>query len=126
MFRHEGLPAQFGFDAVAQCVGRGHVAVCHEHAAWRLGHGAQPVHELARIGVGRGRSQLHDLGALVLRGGADATLDWNALHGLLRQAREAGLRQLRGEAQNQVGDARVGLYGGFTAEEAATLILRRA
>ena len=35
-------------------------------------------------------------GALVLRGGADATLDWNALHGLLRQAREAGLRELRG------------------------------
>jgi len=36
------------------------------------------------------------------------------------------VRQLRGEAANQVGDARVGLYGGFTAEEAATLILRRA
>jgi D-alanyl-D-alanine carboxypeptidase/D-alanyl-D-alanine-endopeptidase (penicillin-binding protein 4) len=34
-------------------------------------------------------------GALVLRGGADATLDWNALHGLLRQAREAGVRELR-------------------------------
>jgi acetyl-CoA acetyltransferase len=36
------------------------------------------------------------------------------------------VRQLRGEAANQVVDARVGVYGGFTADEAATLILRRA
>jgi hypothetical protein len=35
------------------------------------------------------------------------------------------VRQLRGEAANQVQDARVGIYGGFTADEAATLILRR-
>jgi hypothetical protein len=35
------------------------------------------------------------------------------------------VRQLRGEAHNQVRDARVGLYGGFTAADAATLILRR-
>jgi acetyl-CoA acetyltransferase len=36
------------------------------------------------------------------------------------------VRQLRGEAANQVSEARVGIYGGFTADEAATLILRRA
>lgn len=35
-------------------------------------------------------------GPLVLRGGADATLDWNVLHGLLRQVREAGVREVRG------------------------------
>jgi acetyl-CoA acetyltransferase len=36
------------------------------------------------------------------------------------------VRQLRGTAHNQVEDARAGIYGGFTADEAATLILRRA
>lgn len=35
------------------------------------------------------------------------------------------VRQLRGEAANQVEDAQLALYGGFTAAEAATLILRR-
>lgn len=35
-------------------------------------------------------------GPLVLRGGADAALDWGALAGLLREAREAGVRELRG------------------------------
>lgn len=35
-------------------------------------------------------------GPLVLRGGADAALDWGALHQLLREAREAGVRDLRG------------------------------
>jgi acetyl-CoA acetyltransferase len=36
------------------------------------------------------------------------------------------VRQLRGEAANQVEDAELALYAGFTAAEAATLILRRA
>jgi acetyl-CoA acetyltransferase len=35
------------------------------------------------------------------------------------------VRQLRGEAANQVRDAELALYGGFTAAEAAALILRR-
>ncbi|MDN3919441.1 D-alanyl-D-alanine carboxypeptidase/D-alanyl-D-alanine endopeptidase [Roseateles violae] len=35
-------------------------------------------------------------GALYLRGGADTDLDWGALHMLLRQLREAGLREIRG------------------------------
>jgi D-alanyl-D-alanine carboxypeptidase/D-alanyl-D-alanine-endopeptidase (penicillin-binding protein 4) len=35
-------------------------------------------------------------GALVLRGGADADLDWGGLWQLLRQAREAGIRDVRG------------------------------
>ncbi len=35
-------------------------------------------------------------GPLVLRGGADADLDWGALWNLLRQAREAGIREVRG------------------------------
>lgn len=53
----------------------------------------------------RGRTELlaagplHDGvldGPLVLRGGADAELDWGALWNLLRQAREAGIREVRG------------------------------
>lgn len=35
-------------------------------------------------------------GPLVLRGGADATLDWGALAGLLREAREAGVQTVQG------------------------------
>jgi D-alanyl-D-alanine carboxypeptidase/D-alanyl-D-alanine-endopeptidase (penicillin-binding protein 4) len=35
-------------------------------------------------------------GPLVLRGGADGDLDWGALWNLLRQAREAGVREVRG------------------------------
>jgi D-alanyl-D-alanine carboxypeptidase/D-alanyl-D-alanine-endopeptidase (penicillin-binding protein 4) len=35
-------------------------------------------------------------GALYLRGGGDADLDWGALWQLLRQAREQGLREIRG------------------------------
>jgi D-alanyl-D-alanine carboxypeptidase/D-alanyl-D-alanine-endopeptidase (penicillin-binding protein 4) len=35
-------------------------------------------------------------GPLVLRGGADADLDWGVLWSLLRQAREAGVREVRG------------------------------
>lgn len=35
------------------------------------------------------------------------------------------VRQLRGEAHNQVADARVAAYAGFTAAEGATLILQR-
>lgn len=36
------------------------------------------------------------------------------------------VRQLRGEAHNQVGNAKVAAYAGFTAAEASTLILRTA
>ena len=35
------------------------------------------------------------------------------------------VRQLRGEAANQVPGAEVGVYGGYTGPEAATLVLRR-
>jgi serine-type D-Ala-D-Ala carboxypeptidase/endopeptidase (penicillin-binding protein 4) len=53
----------------------------------------------------RGRTELLAAGALqdgvldgplVLRGGFDATLNWGALAGLLREAREAGVREVRG------------------------------
>ena len=36
------------------------------------------------------------------------------------------VRQLRGEAAAQVPDAEIGVYGGYTGPQAATLILRRA
>ena len=36
------------------------------------------------------------------------------------------VRQLRGEAANQVAGAEIGIYGGYTGPEAATLVLRRA
>jgi len=36
------------------------------------------------------------------------------------------VRQLRGEAANQVDDARIAVYGGYTGGDAGTLILRRA
>ncbi len=61
---------------------------------------------LDRLGPGwRGRTELLAAGALqdgvldgplVLRGGFDAALDWGALAGLLREAREAGVREVRG------------------------------
>jgi hypothetical protein len=36
------------------------------------------------------------------------------------------VKQLRGTAANQVEDARLAAYAGFTADEAATLILKKA
>lgn len=57
----------------------------------------------------------------------------NTHGGLLSHAYVLGIahvvelvRQLRGNAANQVEDARLAAYAGFTADEASTLILRRA
>ena len=62
----------------------------------------------------------------------DGGIPCNTHGGLLSHAYVLGIahiielvRQLRGDAQNQVADARVAAYAGFTADEAATLILRR-
>ena len=56
----------------------------------------------------------------------------NTHGGLLSHAYVLGIahvielvRQLRGDAQNQVEDAQLAAYAGFTAEEGSTLILRR-
>lgn len=68
--------------------------------------------------------------ALAFDGGR---LPTNTHGGLLSHAYVLGIahvvevvRQLRGEAAAQVPDARVGVYGGYTGPEAATLVLRSA
>jgi acetyl-CoA acetyltransferase len=60
-------------------------------------------------------------------------LAYNTHGGLLSHAYVLGIahvvevvRQLRGEAAAQVPDAQVGVYGGYTGPQAATLVLRRA
>lgn len=59
-------------------------------------------------------------------------LAYNTHGGLLSHAYVLGIshvvelvRQLRGEAANQVKDARIGVYGGYTGHMASTLILER-
>jgi acetyl-CoA acetyltransferase len=59
-------------------------------------------------------------------------LPYNTHGGMLSHAYVLGIahvvevvRQLRGEAAAQVPDARVGIYGGYTGPQAATLILAR-
>jgi acetyl-CoA acetyltransferase len=60
-------------------------------------------------------------------------LPYNTHGGMLSHAYVLGIahvvevvRQLRGEADAQVVDAEIGVYGGYTGPQAATLILRRA
>lgn len=64
---------------------------------------------------------------------ANGGIPCNTHGGLMSHAYVLGIahvvelvRQLRGEAANQVRDARVGVYGGYTAADASALVLRRA
>jgi acetyl-CoA acetyltransferase len=64
---------------------------------------------------------------------ASGALPFNTHGGLLSHAYVLGIahvvevvRQLRGEAANQVDGAEVGVYGGYTGPQASTLILRRS
>ena len=71
-----------------------------------------------------------EAGELRVDGGA---LPYNPHGGMLSHAYVLGIahvvevvRQLRGEAANQVVGAEIGVYGGYTGPEAATLVLRRS
>jgi acetyl-CoA acetyltransferase len=64
---------------------------------------------------------------------ASGAVPFNTHGGLLSHAYVLGIahvvevvRQLRGEASNQVAGAEIGTYGGYTGPQASTLILRRA
>ena len=64
---------------------------------------------------------------------ASGAVPFNTHGGLLSHAYVLGIahvvevvRQLRGEAANQVSGAEVGTYGGYTGPQASTLILRKA
>jgi acetyl-CoA acetyltransferase len=73
-------------------------------------------------------------GAFVEGGSLDfdgGVLPYNTHGGMLSHAYVLGIshvvevvRQLRGEAANQVKDARIGVYGGYTGHMASTLVLR--
>jgi acetyl-CoA acetyltransferase len=67
------------------------------------------------------------------RGRARGGLPYNTHGGLLSHSYLLGIshvvelvRQLRGTAANQVADARIAVYGGYTGIDAATLVLARA
>ena len=71
-----------------------------------------------------------EAGELRVDGGS---LPYNPHGGMLSHAYVLGIahvvevvRQLRGEAANQVDGAEIGIYGGYTGPEAATLVLRRS
>lgn len=84
-----------------------------------------------------GFCEASEVGAFVEGGNLDYTqsrarggLPYNTHGGLLSHSYLLGIshvveivRQLRGEANNQVENARVGVYGGFTGGDASTLIL---
>jgi acetyl-CoA acetyltransferase len=66
------------------------------------------------------------------RGRAKGGLPFNTHGGMLSHAYLLGInhvvelvRQLRGEAANQVRDAQVAVYGGFSGVDAGTLVMRR-
>lgn len=67
------------------------------------------------------------------RGRAAGGIPFNTHGGLLSHAYLLGIshvvevvHQLRGTAHNQVKDAKIGVYGGFTGESSSTLVLGRA
>ena len=71
-----------------------------------------------------------EAGELRVDGGS---LPYNPHGGMLSHAYVLGIahvvevvRQLRGEAANQVDGAEIGIYAGYTGPEGATLVLRRA
>jgi hypothetical protein len=109
----------------------------HRPVRRRRGHGLRPLHH-RQPDAGRGPRLLpQGRGGRVRRGGrAAGRRRVAALQPPRRDALprlRAGIahvvevvRQLRGEAANQVDGAEIGIYGGYTGPEAATLVLRRS
>jgi acetyl-CoA acetyltransferase len=67
------------------------------------------------------------------RGRTQGGLPFNTHGGMLSHSYLLGInhvvelvRQLRGEAANQVADAEIAVYGGYSGVDAGTLIMRRA
>ena len=66
------------------------------------------------------------------RGRAKGGLPFNTHGGMLSHSYLLGInhvvelvRQLRGEAANQVADAEIAVYGGFSGVDAGTMVMRR-
>jgi acetyl-CoA acetyltransferase len=93
-------------------------------------HAVMYAEDMGFCAKGEGGPFIAD-GGFSIDGGTSAT-PYNTHGGLLSHAYVLGIahvveivRQLRGEAANQVPGAEVGVYGGYTGPQCSTLVLRR-
>ncbi len=110
----------------------------HRPRRRRRGHRLRPVHDRlascrSRTSASARRARAAPSPRPASCGSTAASLPYNPHGGMLSHAYVLGIahvvevvRQLRGEAANQVAGAEIGIYGGYTGPEAATLVLRAA